>query len=369
MTLSTRTFAGIVAWVAAALTFACGGASAPRNTQKPSLDQVAALLGAVGKAADAGDDKAMRACFEDGLGSDEFAMFKSSKFWTLPMDKRVKRLGPDAFQINLSEPVQKMSNGFMSMRRSIDLPLRWGTDGQLRILNHEEVERLEKLPVPETPGGEPIVELGLPDSGSSMRDTQHFASEFWITTAGDQTTFHIRFDPPLVTSDVVANRPTPEGASSFAGEISVDFYLDADDDPATGTRMDKVYESAGGNWADRAKVYKDFGIDRLLTIDGKKNDAADGKKVWVLDLGLKTYTARPEARGSDTIILTEGEKLTEKTQTDPAVRVESDVLTFTVPTSMAAVKPGGTYRVQLPNNSNVSSSEMLKILRGKVGSS
>jgi hypothetical protein len=336
----------------------------------PTVEQVRELLAEAGRAAAAGDDDALRRLFVDrrGVPDEEFQMFKASEFWTLTPARRVSRLGPDAFSVTLRAPAQKLGEA-ITVRKSLDLPLRWNAEGRLVILGAAEAERLARLPVPETPGGEPVVALVGPDDDSSLAGTNHFASEFWITASGETTRFHIRFDPPLVSAALRADLPPAPGASSFGGEIWVEFQLDADGDPATGTRLDRVYEQAGGTWATGAAFYRDFGIDRVLKVHGKKNVMPGGQKAWTLDVELMTHSAKPEKAGSDTAILTGGDSLVRKSVTQEGLDISGDVLVLTVPTAAAGVSPGGRYRVFLPSNSDVSTSEMKKIFTGRVGSS
>jgi len=352
----------------------CGAApsSSSNPSQAPTAEEVRSFLSKVAAAAASGKESDLHRFFEKGPSypREDFALIKGSEFWKLAPGRRVKRLGPDAFQIRLRPEEQPPTEGAIQMRVRIDLPVRRDKEGQLRILSRKETERLEKLPVPEAAEGEAVVELDYPEEGDFGREAgKHFATEFWATASADRVRLHIRFDPPLTGPKLRADLPIEENFH-FGEEIRVEMSLDADANGATGAPMDRFYErlkevEKGFESANsqRMREWKGFGTDGKLNIEGKKFVTEDGGRAWGLRASLRNVAPEVLEAGAWT---DRGEKVFEKAQTDPELKVEGDVLTVTVPAALLPMKPGSAYRVMLEHNSG--HSLRLKARKGKAGS-
>jgi hypothetical protein len=295
-------------------------------------------------------------------------MILGSDFWKLQPSRRIKRLGADAFQIRLLPQKQEPTTGFMQVRTYLDLPIRRDKEGHLRILSRKETERLEKLPVPETPGGEPVVDLDHPDEADSARKGgRHFATEFWAEASADTVRLHIRFDPPLTGPKLRADLPIGE-TFHFGEEIRVELSVDADASASTGFRMggfyerlkqiEKGFETAN---AQRMREWEGFGTDKKLNVEGKKFVTEDGGRAWGLSVSLRNVAPEIEQSGG---WVDRGEKVFEKTQSDPEMKVEGDVLTIAVPALLLPMRPGGPYRVMLEHNGGYAL--RLKAAKGRV---
>lgn len=341
----------------------CGpGKSTP---DPPSAEEVRSFLASVAAAASGGDESSLHRFLDGGSSypERELAMLRSAEFWKLRPAPRVKRLGPDAFTIRLLPEEQPKAQGAVRLSVHIALPVRRGRDGQLRILSYREVERLEKLPVPEPPDGGAVVALDFPDEGGLGHEAgRHFATELWAEAHGDQVRLSIRFDPPLTGPRLRADLPIAERLLLFGGEeIRVEVAIDADASEATGFRMDEFYRRLPDE-GQRIQAWAGFGVDKQLSVDGKKFVQADGSRAWGLRAALQNVAWELHPSGSST---NRGEVVFEKTLAGPEVKVEDDVLTLSVPAAVLPMKAGGSYRVMLEHNSG--HALLLKARKGRTG--
>lgn len=367
-----RRLASLLSLLAFSLSCGATPSSYSHPPQAPTAEEVRSFLSRVAAAAASGKESDLHRFFEKGSSypRKDFALIKGSEFWKLAPGKRVKRLGPDAFQIRLRPEEQPPEQGAIQVRVRIDLPVRRDKEGQLRILSRKESERLEKLPVPESPEGEAVVELDYPEEGDfGWEAGKHFATEFWVAASEREVRLNIRFEPPLTGPKLRADLPIQENFH-FGEEIRVEMSLDADANGATGAAMDRFYErlkeiEKGFESANSQRVleWKGFGTDRKLNIDGKKFVTEDGGRSWGLRASLRNVAPEVLEAGAWT---DRGEKVFEKGLTDPELKVEGDVLTLTVPAALLPMKPGGAYRVMLEHNSG--HSLRLKARTGKAGS-
>jgi len=340
----------------------CGaGKSTPQDP--PSAEEVRSFLANVAAAASGGDESSLHRFLDGGSSypERELAMLRSAEFWKLGPASRVKRLGPDAFTIRLSPEEQPKTQGAVRLSMHIALPVRRGRDGQLRILSHREAERLAKLPVPEPPDGGAVVALDFPDEGGLGHEVgRHFATELWAEAHGDQVRLSIRFEPPLTGPRLRADLPITERLL-FGEEIRVEIAIDADASEATGFRMDQFYRRFPDE-GQRIQAWAGFGVDKQLSVDGKKFVQADGSRAWGLRAALQNVAWELNPSGSST---SRGEVVFEKTLADPEVKVEGDVLTLSVPAAVLPMKAGGGYRVMLERNGG--HAPRLRPRQGRIG--
>lgn len=342
-----------VVWpLLAATAVACQAPRSASPPAPPSAEEVRSFLSEV--AAASADESRLRRFFEDGASypADDFAILRSSEFWKLRPTSRVKRLGPDAFRINFLPAQAPQRQGPLTVNTRITVPVRRGRDGQLRILSRKETERLAKLPVPEDPDGE-VVALDYPDEGSLGRQPgTHYATELRAAVQGDSVRLTVRFDPPLTSPDLTADRPVKEDVG-LGDEIRVEIAFDADASAATGFRMDEFYrrldEVEKGTYgrAQQVQQWQDFGVDKRLVLKGTKFVQRDGVRAWGLHAALSDEA--PESAG-DGAIRHNRVVVFEKTLADPEVEAEDDLLTLTVPAALLPMKVAASYRVMLQNN-------------------
>jgi hypothetical protein len=337
----------------AVATVTCKGArSASHPPAAPGPDEVKSFLSKV--AAASADEGELRKFFEGGgsYPANDLAMIKSTEFWTLRPAPRVKRLGPDAFQINFVPSEAPQTGGAVSVSWRVTLPVRRGKDGQLRVLSRKETERLQKLPVPEEPQGETLA-LDYPDEGSLGRQAgTHYATELRATVQGDTVRLSLRFDPPLTGPGLTTVRPV-KADFGLGDEIRLEIAIDADANAATGFRMDEAYRrihEAEKGVHDRTmeiKAWQGFGLDKLLILEGKKFVQGDGVRAWGLRATLSNEAHESAGVG---MVRYNREVVLEKTLADPEIEVRDDLLTLTVPAALLPMKAGASYRVMLQNN-------------------
>jgi hypothetical protein len=349
---------------------ACAAACSPAPPPEPPTDEeVRSFLSEVGEAWSRGEEGALREFFEGGASypRQEFELLKGAEFWTLRPASRVERLGPDAFRIRLLPERQPERRGPISMRMSLELPVRWGRDGQLRILTRAETERLARLPVPEAPEGEAVVELDFPDESEfGWQAGNHYATELRAEADGEQVCLSIRFEPPLTGPKLRADLPLSERQVFHSGdEIQLEMSLDADASDTTGFRMEDFYRQLDGSGSantQRIQEWAGFGTEAKLEVDGRKFVQSDGSRNWGLRVKLSKVALQIERPGawSD-----RGEVVFDKTHEDPEVAVEGDTLTVEIPASVLPLQGGGAYRVMLEKNGG--HSLMLKARQGRTG--
>jgi hypothetical protein len=349
----TRKPSILAALLAAAGAVACGAlGSTGHPPEPPSAEEVSALLSAAAEAASRGDDAALRECVEGGASypEPELARLKASQFWTFRPAGRPRRLGPDAFRIRLLPERQSEPQGAVSVRVRLELPVRRGGDGRLRILSHDESERLEKLPPPEPPEGGPVVALPFPEEGDVGWDAaRHYATELQAGAEAGQVCLSLRFDPPLTGPGLRADLPLGEGQTvGFGDEVRTELSLDADADATTGFPMADLYRQLGGaGSAERIQEWRDFGSDARLSVHGKKFVQTDGSRGWGFRVELRKVAPQVVGPGSWS---DPGEVFFEKTQADPEVEVAGEVLTLRLPAAAVPMRAGAAYRVMLEAN-------------------
>lgn len=341
---------------------ACAAGPPPRP---PTEEEVRSFLSDVGQAFASADEAALRGFFEggDAYPDRDLERLRAAEFWTLRPASRVTRLGPDAFRIRLLPGRQPPPRGPVSMRIHLELPVRRGGDGQLRILSREETARLADLPVPETHEAEEIVELEAPQEGDFGREAgHHYATGLRVAAGGDEVCLLVRFDPPLAGPGLRVDRPLSERQSfSFGEEIRVEMSFDADADGGTGFDMESFFRRKDGDGAQRVREWADFGAEAKLHVAGKKFVESDGTRT--LGLRVKLSRVSLELRGPGTWA-DAGEALLERTLEDPEVGIDGDTLTVRVPAALLPLRAGDTYRVMLEENGR--SSITLKARRGKA---
>lgn len=354
-----------------ALTVSCrpGGSSPGAPPEIPGPEEVRTFLSRVGEAAAAADESALRGFFEGGASypDEDFAMLRSSQFWLLRPARRVKRLGPDAFQIDFLPEQPPAREGPVTMSVRVTVPVRRGKDGQFRVLARKEAERLAKVPVPEDPEGE-VVALDYPDEGGLGRTAgTHYATEMWAEARGQDVGLSFRFDPPLTAPGLSADRPVKDRFHS-GEEIQLEIWFDADASAATGFRMDELYrrmqELEKGAYPHRAQEiqrWQGLGVEKRLALDGKKFVQADGVRAWAMRATLRDVAPEIVQEG---MLSLGGDVVYEKTLADPEIAIEDDVFTLTVPAALLPMTAGGAYRVMLQNNGG--SGVLLKPRKGIV---
>jgi hypothetical protein len=337
-----------------ALTLSCA-ASSSQAPPEPNAEEVRSFLSKVGAAAASGDETALRAFFEGGSSypKEDLAMLRSVEFWKLRPARRVKRLGSDAFHINFLPEQPPVRDGAVTMSVRVTVPVRRGRDGQLRVLTRKETERLAKLPVPEDPEGE-VVALEHPEEGSLGRAAgTHYATELWADVRGAQVRLSFRFEPPLTGPQLRTDVPL-KADFMFGEEVQLKIDFDADANGATGFRMEDHYRrmqevEKGGNASrpQEIELWKDFGLDKRLTLDGRKQVQGDGTRAWALRATVRSVAPEIVQAG---MTRDHGEVVFEKTLGDPEIEVEGDVLTFTVPAALLPMRAGSAYRVMFHEN-------------------
>jgi hypothetical protein len=364
--------AGIAVLVAlgtAAVTCKTTG-SASQPPAPPSLEEVQSFLSKV--AAASADESELRRFFEGG-GSyprEDLAFVKSLEFWKLRPASRVKRLGPDAFQVNFLPEQPDQRDGVVTVRMRVTLPVRRGRDGQLRVLSRQETERLAKLPLPEEPEGE-VVTLDYPDEGALGRQAgYHYATELQATAQADTVTIGLRFDPPLTGPGLRADVPVTD-TLGFGDEIGIEISFDADADPGTGVRLDELYRRAQEaekgtvfNRPQQIAQWKDFGVDKTLAVQGKKFVQSDGSRAWGLRIVLRNEVPELAPDGGIRFV---HDVVLEKALGDAEVRVAGDLLTISVPAGLLPMRAGASYRAMIEQNSGYSRETGAR--KGRVGTS